>query len=414
MKTRSAYFVLLFLAALMASCDRIETSQDTRVEDLKLYNLDVKKIKKVSDYFALIGNHEVIFLDASGERKFSLDTQNIVTKGTFKFRFTDVVSLPNNDIYVIGTELLYDKRFRLYLIRLNQKGDPVWDKPKITTITNTFQFDSTESSTEKNLLFSFEENGYALATHIKNEIIAVVNYKTFNNVPWRYGIISFSDKGDTILHRDYTANTSHVLWTYYIDILPDNTITIVQGNDTYLDIKLFNPDNFEPVGHIHRINEKLNYIMFTNMLPWSSDEVIFTGHANRGANAFFLENFDVFCIKYNFRNNTITDSLFSGRLKNDEFCYQSYLDYDNSIHCVGARRGDLLSNHTSQSSLLEVVFNLESHIQDSVEIIQNLGYEGLYAEPSDITSSRQKILGYKLDISGKENKQGFFMKVKTP
>jgi hypothetical protein len=412
MKTRATYFLCIFLLVTLTTCEKIE-NPDTGLEDLKIFNLDVKRVKKVNDLFALISNHEVVFLDASGNKKFSLNAQKILTTRTFKFRFTDVVSLSNNNICVLGTEICYDKKFRLYLFRLNQQGEYIGENPRITEITDEFHFDSTERTTEKNLFFAIEQNGYALATHKDNELIAVVNYQNYFNENWYYRLVSFKENGDIVFQKPQLSTNAHTIWTYLIDLLPDNTIIIVQGNSIYVDISLFNPDDFT-LQNYHRINKSLNYPIFTNMLPWSDDEVVFTGYADLQNNPPLLENFDVFCIKYNFRTNIISDSLFSGRVINNEFCYHSYIDHNKFIHCIGARRGEQRTTQNKTSSLLEVVFNLDTHIQDSIEIINNQGYEGMYAEPADEFSASLKILGNKLDISGKENFQGFYLKIKAP
>jgi hypothetical protein len=198
-----------------------------------------------------------------------------------------------------------------------------------------------------------------------------------------------------------------------IDVLPDNSIVLVRGSNLYLDIIQFDPAGFETI-NVHSSEGKLNFTFFSSMLSWTADEVVFTGHADRRNNEVVAENFDILCVRYNFLTYEIVDTLFSGLVNNNELSYHSYKDQNNIIHCIGTKRGDLLSTPGIQSNLLEVRFNLETRENEPFELIKNSGYEGLYAEYDNNALNSQKVLGYKLDISGKENIQGFFLQIENP
>jgi hypothetical protein len=411
MKTNLARLLLyLTFASFIGSCTKDASNSGVNFEELKYYNLNVQKVKKIHDYFALISPHEIIFLNTSGEKQFSYDDHLFSTSDSINFKFTDVVEHPSGDFYILGTEINKNKQFRLYIIRINSKEEEVWQKPQIITITDSYEYDAINP--EKNLYFTNKENGYALGTYQSNELIVIVNYQNSHYDNWRYRMMSFSEDGKFNHKQDFISDIYHVSWTYLIDKLPDETLVVVRGSDSYLDITQYNPITFEQT-KVHTIESELNITMFTNMLPWSSSEVVFTGHADRRNNEVVAENFDIFCIKYNFLTNIITDSLFSGSVNNEELSYNSYIDKDKTIHCIGTRRGNLLSTPSVQSNLLMVDFNLLTHNKDSLVYIKNKGYEGLFIEPVNNSTKEHRILGYKLDISGKQNIQGFYLSLKN-
>jgi hypothetical protein len=122
-------------------------------------------------------------------------------------------------------------------------------------------------------------------------------------------------------------------------------------------------------------------------------------------------NFDAFFVEYNTIDNTITNTLFSGANSSYELTFHSFFDDAGNVKCIGTKREDLFISHGANSNLFEIDYNLSSNLIDSLFIFQNKGYEGLYFEPAGNTGLL-RILGSKLDISGKQNKQAFFTIVK--
>ena len=103
--------------------------------------------------------------------------------------------------------------------------------------------------------------------------------------------------------------------------------------------------------------------------------------------------------------------MFYGAKSNFELTFYSFLDIDGNVKCIGTKRNINVINHTSESDLYEIDFNLNSSLIDSLFIFKNMGYEGLFFEPIENTDFL-RILGNKLDISGRLNKQAFFTIVK--
>ena len=406
------HIILYIVISLSLSCNKTDLGNELTFKELKLYNIEVQKIKKIHDYFALISPHKIIFLNSDGDKQFSYNDSLFQSVNTYDFKFTDIVQGPGSDIFILGTEILKNQEFNLDLIRIDVKGQEIWEQPKHIMITNLFQTDSADLQLNSIQNFTIKENGYALASYINNELIVVINYQTLVKYAWRYRIISFSDNGEVNHDKDYASDKYLKSWTYLIDKMPDNTLTIIRGDDVYLDIIQYDPITFEII-KVHTIGSGINDAMFTAMHPWTSDEVILTGHADRRNNKIVAENFDIFCIRYNYKSNKIIDSLFYGLVNNEELSYDSYI-LGSKVYCIGTQRGDFLSTPSFKSNLLEINFNFETRQRDSVVYIQDEGYEGLFAEPVNNLPTEQKVLGYKLDISGKQNIQGFYMQLKNP
>ncbi len=295
------------------------------------------------------------------------------------------------------------------MFKVNEKGQQIWDYPIIIPIANDFIKERNEK-----VYFFISHNGYALGCFNNNKLFLVVNYESAaDKGKMSYKLFAFDDAG-SILKESLPMQESHPeIWNYMIEPLPNGNLITSLAVGYGAAIHQFDSNTFElkQTSIILASDIQARLPIFTNMLVLNSEEVIFTGHANKEDNLIVGGNFDAFLVKYNTTKNSITDTLFSGVNNSYELTFHSFIDANGSIRCIGTKREDLFISHGLNSSLYETNFNLNSNLNGSLFIIQNKGYEGLYFEPVG-NSGLLRILGSKLDISGNQNKQAFFTIVK--
>ena len=49
---------------------------------------------------------------------------------------TDVIAGSNNEIFIIGSEILKDSTFQIYIFKVNENGQIIWNNPAKIIITN--------------------------------------------------------------------------------------------------------------------------------------------------------------------------------------------------------------------------------------------------------------------------------------
>lgn len=407
-------FIILLVIIYFVGCKVDEFLNDvSSFNSLKIYDFDIIKVKKVHDQYALINLSKVLFIDKSGNKTFDFDNDSYIKDNNISFRFTDVVEGENDAIYILGSELLDNNTFNIYVFRIDSKGMPLWDSPKIFPITNKFENTLSLFNRTKNQYYSILDNGYVLGKMLDNKLILAINYQNGNNEFWRYRLISMSNDGKVIAQNDFKSITHPKNWTFIVDQLPNKNIVLVQGSLFSCFINQYDPDSLNNVNS-YPINgsntSRLSYITLTNMLMINENKVLFTGHADRVNNATKSGNFDVLYLGFDVVNKTVVDSIYTGEIDNFEMVYYSFIDDHNVVKCIGTKRQELISTQNSASSLFMSSLDLKTGEIDSTFVIKNQGYEGLFIE--ETSNNELTIIGSKLDISGKENKQTFFTIIK--
>ncbi len=403
-------FIILLVIICFAGCNNDEFSNDvSSFNSLKIYDFDVQRVKKIHNLFALIDTSAILFLNEDGDKAFDISNSDYKKKETIDFKFTDVVAGSNNQIFIIGAEILKDSTFQIYVFKVNENGQNIWPNPVKIVITDDFDYELYEKDQIIKVYFFISENGYALGTFSNNKLFLVVNYQSVKNFKWYYKLIALDEAG-SVLKESLPMQESHPeIWNYMIESLPNGNLLTSLAVGSGATIHQFDSNTLElkQTSIILASDIQARLPIFTNMLHLNSEEVIFTGHANKEDNLIVGGNFDAFLIKYNTTKNIITDTLFSGANSSYELTFHSFIDEDGTIRCIGTKREDLFISHGPNSSLYEINFNLNSKLNDSLYIIQNKGYEGLYFELVG-NSGLLRILGSKLDVSGNQNKQAFF------
>jgi hypothetical protein len=382
---------------------------NSSVESLKVYDFDVQRVKKIHNLFALIDTSAILFLNENGDKVFNIGNKEFKNSETLDFKFTDVVAGSNNEIFIIGAEIMKDSTFQIYVFKVNENGQNIWTNPAKILITVDFDYELYEKDKTTKVYFFISENGYALGCFSNNKLYLVVNYQSASSFKWYYKLIALDEAG-SVLKESLPIQESHPeIWNYMIEPLPNGNLITSLAVGSGAAIHQFDSNTLElkQTSIILASDIQARLPIFTNMLHLNSEEVIFTGHANKENNLIVGGNFDAFLIKYNTTKNIITDTLFSGANSSYELTFHSFIDENGTIRCIGTKRENLFISHGPNSSLYETNFNLNSNLNDSLFIIQNKGYEGLYFEPVG-NSGLLRILGSKLDISGKQNKQAFF------
>ncbi|HPE76484.1 MAG TPA: hypothetical protein PLC80_10365 [Draconibacterium sp.] len=397
--------IILLIVICFFGCKDDFIVDNSLVNSLKVYDFDVQRVKKIHNLFALIDTSTVLFLDDKGENVFDFKNVEYKQEETISFKFTDVVVGSNTDIFIIGAEILKDKTLQIYVFKVNERGQQIWDNPIIIPISNDFIKELNEK-----FYFFISHNGYALGCFNNNKLFLVVNYESAaNKGNMSYKLFALDDAG-SILKESMPMQESHPeIWNYMIEPLPDGNLITSLAVGYGAAIHQFDSNTFElkQTSIILASDIQARLPIFTNMLHLNNEEVIFTGHANKGNNRIVGGNFDAFFVEYNTIDNTIANTLFSGANSSYELTFHSFIDDNGNIKCIGTKREDLFISHGINSNLFEIDYNLNSNLIDSLFIFQNKGYEGLYFEPVG-NSGLLKILGSKLDISGKQNKQAFF------
>ncbi len=408
-------FIILLLIICFYGCNDNEFSNDVLSFDtLKIYDLDIIKVKKVHDEYALINLSKVLFINKSGNKTFDFDSKSYIKDNNISFRFTDVVEGENESIYILASELLDDNTFSIYVFKIDSKGMPIWDSPKIFPITDKFENTLSLFNRNKNQYYGILDNGYVLGKMLDDRLILAINYQKGNNEFWRYHLISINYDGEVLKYNDFKSTSQPQNWTYILDQLPNNNLVLVQGSLFSCFINQYDPISLANVNSysINGINSSpLNYITLTNMLTISASTVLFTGHADRVNNATKNGNFDIFYLGFDVLDKTVVDSIYTGEVDNFELVFYSFIDDNNVVKCIGAKRQALISTQNSASSLFMSSLDMKTGKIDSTFIITNQGYEGLFVEKTN--NNELTIIGSKIDISGKDNKQAFFTILKT-
>lgn len=407
--------VVFVLIALSFTGCRDEFSNDVlSVNGLTVYDLDIEKVKKVHDQYALINLTKVLIIDKSGNKTFDVDNESYIKDNNISFRFTDVVGGENDAIYVLASELLDDGTFSIYVLKMDSKGMPLWDSPKVIPITDRFKNTLFDFNRTKNQYYSILDNGYALGKMINNQLVIVVNYQT-DQKNWQFQLMSMNTDGRIITKKDFISSHSVYIWTYLLDYLPNNNLVLVQGYDNECYITQYSIQTLHEIYPTWKLegikSNPLLFITMTNMVLINETEVLFTGYADRRNNAVIYGNFDVLCLRYNVLSNIVSDTIFMGENNHFELIFNSFIDEQNVVKCIGTKRQELNSAHNAKSSLFQISMDLKTGKLDSTFIIKNRGYEGLYFEETN--NNELIIIGSKTDISGKENKQSFFTILKT-
>lgn len=400
--------LILLIIICFFGCNDDITSDISSVNSLKVYDFDVQRVKKIHNLFALIDTTTVLVLDENGEKAFDISNLEYNQEETISFKFTDVVAGSNNDIFILGAEILKDKTFQIYVFKFNEKGQMVWNKPIIIPITNDYN----EKIIEK-FYFFISHNGYAFGCFNDNKIFLVVNYQSGSDFKCYYKLIALDDSGSVLIESEPKEESHPEIWTFNIDFLPNGNIITSHAVGNRASINQFDSNTFELRNGTLLTKDDIDAYLpiFTNMLTLNSEEVIFTGHADKEDGPINGANFDAFLLKFNTIENMVTDTIFFGVKSNFELTFHSLFDIDGNVRCIGTKRNDNVLNHTTESSLYEINFNLNSKSSDFLILIQNKGYEGLYFELEENTGF-VKVLGSKLDISGRQNKQAFFTIIK--
>lgn len=402
--------ILLIIIGFYGCKDDFTVDNPT-VNSLKVYDFDVQRVKKIHNLFALIDTSAILFLNEDGDKVFDINNSEYEKDETIDFKFTDVVAGSNNEIFIIGAEILKDSTFQIYVFKVNENGQNIWTNPAKIIITEDYIIND---RLEK-FYFFISKNGYALGCFNDNKLFLVVNYESdTGNERGYYKLIAINTSGSVLMESMPIKEDHPEIWNYMINILPNGNLLVVLAvgpSDLYL--HQFNESTFELLDTTKIKGNQIGIYtpILTNMLYLNNEEVIFTGHSDKRKGSVLEENFDAFLLVYNTITKSITNNLFFGVKSNFELTFNSFIDTDGKIKCIGAKRSNNIINHTSESNLFEIEFNLNSTIIDSLFIIKDKGYEGLYFEPVGNTGLL-KILGSKLDISGRQNKQAFFTIVK--
>lgn len=403
-------FIILFVIICFFGCNNDITNDISSVNSLKVYDFDVQRVKKIHNLFALIDTSAILFLNEDGDKVFDISNSDYKKNETIDFKFTDVVAGSNNEVFIIGAEIMKDSTFQIYVFKVNERGQNIWPNPAKIVITDDFNYELYEKDKIIKVYFFISENGYALGCFSNNKLYLVVNYQSAESYKWYYQLIALDEAGAVLKESEPMHDDNFQIWNYMIESLPNGNLITSVAVGYGASIHQFDSNTFE-LKMTSKIQpsdvKKAETPIFTNMLVLNNEEVIFTGHINRYNNLIVGGNFDAFLIKYNTTKNLITDTLFSGANSSYELTFHSFIDENGNIRCIGTKREDLFISHGPNSSLYETNFNLNSYLNDSLFIIQNKGYEGLYFEPVGNTGLL-RILGSKLDISGKQNKQAFF------
>lgn len=404
---------ILFVAVCFWGCNDEITSEFSSVSSLKVYDSDIQRVKKIHNLFALMDTSKIIFLDEDGDRIFDFSNREYKKNETIDFKLTDVVAGAGKDIFILGAEILKDSTFQIYVFKVTADGQTVWNNPVKIDITKGFDYEIFERDKLIKSYFFISENGYALGNFNNNRLYLIVNYQSADSFKWYYKLIALDDAGKIVMEGKPMQEFHPEIWNYMIELLPNGNLltSLAVGSEAF--IHQFDSNTFELLmsKEIEPSDIKARLPIFTNMLILNEEEVVLTGHANKENNLIVGGNFDAFFVKYNFIKNVITDTLFNGANNSYELTYHSYIDVNGNIQCIGTKREDLFISHGSNSNLYKVGFNLNSSIIDSLILIENKGYEGLYFEPVE-SSGLLKVLGRKLDISGHQNKQAFFTIIK--
>lgn len=406
-------FIILLVIICFAGCNNDEFSNDvSSFNSLKVYDFDVQRVKKIHNLFALINTKEILFLDENGNRAFDFSYNAYNDSVTKTFKLTDVVAGANNDIFILCTEILKDYTFKSYVFKIADNGQSLWENPVVIPISNDYNYNYKLSDLP---YFFISENGYALGCFNNNTLYLVINGQTaIRNSHWYYKLIALNDAGSVIMQSDTIQEEDHPeIWNFMLEPLPNgNLITSLKVGYNGAYFHQFDSNNFELLKTSKILKYKNSSLpIFTNMLLLNSSEVIFTGHIDMNNNSINGANYDAFLVKYNTVTDKITDTLNFGANASFELAFHSFLDVDGNVKCIGTKREDLFLSQGANSNLYEISFDLNNNSHDSLFIIKDKGYEGLYFEPIG-NSGILKIIGSKLDISGRQNKQAFFTIVK--
>jgi len=381
---------------------------DKTYSNLKLYDFPVERVKKVLQYYALISDHEILFLNSLGEKKFNFRDNRVFRSDIFSFKLSDVIGHPNGDIYIIGAEILKNRVFSILLYRIDMEGNNVWSEPIEKQIDNTF--DTTDYNLRKNNFFSVHTNGYALACLDGSDVVVGINYQKENEPDWIYRLHKYSDTGILLQDKEFQSEINFDSRMYYLDQLPSNDIVVVRGNNRNLAISRHDRNTFALKGQSF-LKLVLRFPIITNMITLNENEVMFTGYGDKNNNPKINQNFDVLCIDYNLTKDEMIDTILYGRIDHDEFSFYSYLDQLNNLHCIGSRRAKESQTYNDESSLYEFIFNLESREAYERNLLNSRGYEGFFCESGDESDNKFIYLGHTLDILRAEHTQSYYLTI---
>lgn len=156
--------LILFVFICFFACNDDITSDISSVNSLKVYDFNVQRVKKIHKYFALIDTSKLLFLNEDGDKVFDISNKDYKKNETIDFKFTDVVAGANNDIFILGAEILKDSTFQIYVFKVDENGQNIWPNPAKIIITDDFDYELYKKDKIIKVYFFISENGYALGT----------------------------------------------------------------------------------------------------------------------------------------------------------------------------------------------------------------------------------------------------------